>query len=87
METDSKNICPNCGKQNKNDDECYNCGYINKPTFYMVNGITSKTYKDGKKFFFNTQSQEEVENYMTLLGYGCSEYFLSNMSYLMNTNR
>ena len=30
-----------------------------------------------KVFFFNTKYQDEVENFMTILGYGCTEYSLS----------
>jgi len=45
----------------------------------METGIVATSIREGedKVFFFNTSIQSEVENFMTILDYGCDEYFLS----------
>jgi hypothetical protein len=43
---------------------------------YLLNGIMATDFQ-GRCFYFYTCLQSEVENAMTLMGYGCTDYHLS----------
>jgi hypothetical protein len=44
----------------------------------MDSGIKATDNRTGQEFFFYTEIQSDVENAMTLMGYGCRGYNLSN---------
>jgi len=43
----------------------------------MSSGIAAKDNVNGRIFYFYTESQEDVENSMALMGYGSRHYSLS----------
>jgi len=50
---------------------------LSEGEFPVDRGIVATTRKGQRVFFFNTLRQDEVESAMTLMGYGCSDYYLS----------